>query len=178
FVDSNVSSPCSGQLQYPGNLNVSGNPPVTYYWRVSVETNGTFGPYSTVSSLTVPTESSGTLLAKPTITRPGNNATNISPNVTFQWQAVPNAIDYLVVWQPSNASSYSFQYTAATQLTPTNPLTPGTAYDVFVAARDKFGTSDPPATAHFTTSGTAPSSVLSRRLVPGVAHGARSPRRP
>lgn len=178
FVDSSASSPCAGQLRYPGNLNTSGNPPVTYYWRVSVETNGNIGPYSAISSFTVPTESSGTLLPAPMITAPLNNAANVLPSALFKWQAVPGASDYLVVWEPSDASSYSFEYTTGTQLTPAAPLTLGTAYDVFVAARNDFGTSDPQARAHFTTSGTAPASVLSRRLVPSVAHGARSVRHP
>lgn len=165
FVDASSSNPCLGQLRNPGNLS----PGTTYYWRVSVDTDNTFGPYSTVSSFTTPSVSKSQLLPAPAIIAPTKNSTKLPTSPTFQWLAVFGATDYLVLWEPSGTTSFSFEYTNGLELTPAFPLSPGTAYDVYIAALDDSGLSDPPATVHFITVGTAVAPARSRALGPGGA---------
>jgi len=169
-VDSDPSSPCLGQIRNPGNLT----PRTTYYWRVSVETDNSFGPYSAVGSFTTLNVNSSQLLPPPGITSPTNNLKNVPTSPTFQWQAVTGATDYLVLWEPSGTTSFSFEYTNGLQLKPAVLLAPGTTYDLYVATLNDSGLSDPWATVSFTTSGTASPAAISRALGPGEAHGVGS----
>lgn len=133
-----ISPPPTGvtvaQLRYPDNLSFS----TTYYWRVYFVCGAKQGPYSATWSFTT-AASGGTFLPAPDLIAPPDGATISSNEVSFEWSAVPGALDYLIMWMPVGSDTFSFVYTTDTHYTAIGALAPGTQYQWFVAARNDYG---------------------------------------
>ncbi len=146
------------QLRYPDDLGFS----TTYYWRVYFDCGAKQGPYSATWSFTT-AAGGGTFLPAPALIAPPDGATISSNQVTFEWSAVPGALDYRVKWMPVGSDSFWFVYTTDTHYTAVGGLTPGTQYQWVVAARNDYGDGNDSA-RQFTTAVTltgVPSTVRS-----------------
>jgi hypothetical protein len=124
-------------------------PATTYYWRAWLMCGQDQGAYSPVWSFT--SGSGGAILAAPASIAPANGSTSPRP-VTFQWTAVPGAVDYILHWRPAGqGGGFSYTWVDVTQIS-ISWLDPSTHYEWWVSARNDFAIGTDSDIWHFFTS--------------------------
>jgi hypothetical protein len=142
------------------NLDAS----TTYYWRAFFMCDDVRGPYAAWSFTT---GSEGVILPAPRLISPPDASTVSSETVLLQWEAVDEAVEYLVEWGDSSQTSRWIPLVSYIQHEIDYDLRPDTTYEWSVAARNDYAIG-PFSTWQFTTS-----SRLSPR--PSVASSLLSP---
>jgi hypothetical protein len=132
--------------------SVNLEPGTTYYWRAFFTYDGSDGPPSQVWSFT--TGSGGTLLPGPDLLSPANGSTLAGTTTTAQWSPVDGAVEYLAHFK--SATRHSTRQRTETQVTITG-LSPNTAYEWWVQARNDYGWGNESAHWSFTTGAAAAS---------------------
>lgn len=122
-------------------------PNTTYYWRAWLVCGEEQGPYSEVLSFRTGAE--GFLPLTPTLAAPEDGTTTAGPSVTLAWEPVNGTREYLVRYQETGASLYSWDWIPDTEITRT--LRGGTTYEWWVAARNDYGIGPDSKTWQFTT---------------------------
>jgi hypothetical protein len=140
----------SSGMPAPGTVAFSPNPVATLpgSTTMSIDTSGVAtGDYNVVAtgtagsvtrSVTLPLFVAASPPAAPTLTTPANGASNVPPNVSFQWAAAANAFDYLVEIATDAAFTniVASGQTRQTSFTPAQPLDTATVYFWRVTARN------------------------------------------
>ena len=137
------ASPGIQQFRFADNLT----PATKYYYRASFQCGNLQGPYSATWSFT--SGSGGVVLPAPDLIAPANGSLTPTTSVTLQWSAVPDAIDYLLMWNEVSGFSYSYTWVNGTQLT--IAVNPSTVYEWTVSARNDYGVGTASETWQFTT---------------------------
>ena len=104
----------------------------TYYWRVILEC-GRVGSTSETWSFT--TGSGGRGAAAPTLIVPTNGGTVQSPNITFYWQPVEGASEYLLKWRPVGSTD---EFNSRTESTAAQVTLANGTYEWWVEARNDY----------------------------------------
>ncbi len=148
-------SPGIQQFRFANNLT----PATLYYYRAWFQCGNLQGPYSATWSFR--SGSGGVVLPAPTLLAPPNGSLTPTTSVTLQWSAVPDAIDYLLMWNEVGGFSSSYTWVNGTQLT--IAVNPSTVYEWMVTARNDYGAGNVSETWQFTTppglSGASPQSL-------------------
>jgi hypothetical protein len=129
----------------PVNNLILGN---TYYWRVKAQ-NGLaiFSNWSNVYSFTVVAP-----LAAPALIYPAQLSSNIPTSITFDWDDIPNAIDYIITYDTSASFATAMIDSVSISEYASTALIEGTIYYWKVKAKDAFGFYSPwTSTYEFTT---------------------------
>jgi hypothetical protein len=120
----------------------------TYYWRVKAQ-NGlaTFSNWSNVYSFTLVAP-----LAAPALIYPAQLSLNVPISITFDWDDIPNAIDYIITYDTIASFATAKIDSVSISEFATITLVEGTTYHWKVKAKDAFGNYSPwSATYEFTT---------------------------
>jgi uncharacterized repeat protein (TIGR01451 family) len=107
----------------------------TYYWRVKAQ-NGlaTFSNWSGVYSFTIVAP-----LAAPALIYPAQLSANIPTAITFDWDDIANAIDYIITYDTSASFANAMIDSVSISEFATITLVEGTTYHWKVKAKDAFG---------------------------------------
>lgn len=134
----------SGQDEERIHFNLK--PATLYHWRARNVCERGEGQW-VVRSFT--TGSGGTILPAPSLIEPLN--AEVSSPVTFRWQGVTGAVEYLLSWRLRDGPYAAFVRTSDTART--IYISPGT-YEWWVKARNSYAWGEPSATGVFTVTST------------------------
>lgn len=121
------------------------NPGTIYYWRVRLSCDELVSDYSDAWSFTT---STGMIPAAPRLLSPANGTTLLLLPVTFQWEPVAGAKEYLVGFVLSGVGGFGFPVSDTKFILTWSPLpemslSPGTTYSWAVTAVSDYAIGEP-----------------------------------
>jgi hypothetical protein len=108
-------------------------PGTNYYWRITADCGNSVVCHSDIRSFT--TGSLGEILPSPILLSPEDGSTTSSTQVTFDWEDVPGAVEYVILYQVQG-SSWLLIY--VTDSTITRNLQAGKTYNWYVQAMNDY----------------------------------------